>query len=124
MICNFEELPSPVKQVFRRNKPKPCSWLEIIELEKKLGFNLPKMYREIFSQMGHGAEGFWAGEDCFYKHLPLIQAWAKELLIEDSFPISVGISPERRLLEMESVTKPVIENNVDGIFPVMPLPSE
>ena len=89
MICNFEELPSLVKQVFSRNKPKPCSWYEMSELERQLGFNLPRMYRDIFSRMGHGAEGFWAGEDCFYKHLPLIQIWAKELLTEDSFPLSL-----------------------------------
>ena len=62
---------------------------EIIALEKQLGFNLPRMYRDIFSQIVHGAGNFWAGEDCFYKHLPLIQIWAKELLLEDEFPESL-----------------------------------
>lgn len=89
MICNFEELPFPVQQVFGRNKIKHCSWHEIAELERQLGFNLPSMYRSLLLKMGHGAGNFWAGEDCFYKHLPLIQIWAKELLTEDSFPLSL-----------------------------------
>lgn len=89
MLCNFEELPFPVKQVLDHNITKPCSWYEIDKLEKQLGSKLPKMYREILSHIGQGAGDFWAGEDCFYKHLPLIQKWARELLREDSFPVSL-----------------------------------
>ncbi len=89
MLCNFEELPFLVKQVFARNKTKPCSWYEINKLENQVGSKLPQMYREILTHIGHGAGDFWAGEDCFYKHLPLIQKWARELLLEDSFPVSL-----------------------------------
>ncbi len=89
MICNFEELPFLVKQVFGINKTKSCSLNEINELEKQLGLKLPQIYRSILLKMGHGAGDFWAGEDCFYNHLPLIQIWAKEILLEDNFSVSL-----------------------------------
>jgi hypothetical protein len=36
--------------------------------------------------MGHGAGKFLRGSDCFYQHLPQIQEWAKQLLVENDFP--------------------------------------
>ncbi|OIP75956.1 MAG: SMI1/KNR4 family protein [Oscillatoriales cyanobacterium CG2_30_44_21] len=89
MLGNFEELPFLIKQVFVSNKTKSCSLDEIAELEKQCGFNLPNIYRLVLLEMGHGAGDFWAGEDCFYDCLPLVQTWAKELLLEDNFPISL-----------------------------------
>jgi hypothetical protein len=86
MIRNLEQLPDKIQRMLQNQKLSACSYLEIIFLEEQLGISLPKMYEQILLRMGHGAD-FWAGEDCFYRHLPLIQEWAKELLQENDFPI-------------------------------------
>jgi hypothetical protein len=83
LICN---LPKPLKRIFDENQCFPCSDLEIIQLEQQQGINLPSTYKDFLKMMGHGAGKFLRGSDCFYQHLPQIQEWAKQLLVENDFP--------------------------------------
>ena len=83
LICN---LPEPLKLIFDENQRFPCSDLEIIQLERQQGMTLPSTYKDFMKMMGHGAGRFLRGSDCFYKHLPQIQEWAKQLLVENDFP--------------------------------------
>ncbi|NJN72899.1 MAG: SMI1/KNR4 family protein [Limnothrix sp. RL_2_0] len=62
---------------------RPCSSSEIKELEKQLNICLPKIYVDFLLILGRGTQDFWKGEDCFFKHLPTLQIWARELLDED-----------------------------------------
>ncbi|MBD2292537.1 SMI1/KNR4 family protein [Anabaena sphaerica FACHB-251] len=83
LICN---LPEPLQLIFSENKPSPCSDLEIIQLERQKNISLPSTYKDFLKMMGHGAGKFLRGSDCFYQHLPQIQEWAKQLLLENDFP--------------------------------------
>ncbi|MCY7334039.1 MAG: SMI1/KNR4 family protein [Pseudanabaena sp. CAN_BIN31] len=87
MFCSREELPDILQKVFLNNKPSPCSQSEILSLEHHFHISLPTTYKVILRSMGHGAENFWEGEDCFYRHLPQIQKLAKKLLKENNFPL-------------------------------------
>ncbi|MDB9456696.1 SMI1/KNR4 family protein [Dolichospermum circinale CS-534/05] len=82
-ICN---LPEQFKLIFNENHPLSCSDLEIIQLERQQGINLPSTYKDFLKIMGHGAGKFLRGSDCFYQHLSQIQEWAKQLLVENDFP--------------------------------------
>lgn len=82
-ICN---LPEQLKLISNENDLSPCSDLEIIQLERQQGINLPSTYKDFLKMMGHGAGKFLRGSDCFYQHLPKIQEWAKQLLVENDFP--------------------------------------
>ncbi|WP_234300941.1 SMI1/KNR4 family protein [Sphaerospermopsis aphanizomenoides] len=84
--CN---LPAPIELIYKENKLVPCSELEIIQLEKTQGINLPRTYKDFLKIMGHGADKFLRGSDCFYEHLPQLQVWAKQLLLENDFPQSL-----------------------------------
>lgn len=64
-----------------------CTEEEVRLLEKNLNCRLPDAYREFLLWMGHGAGAFLQGTDIFYKHVPKIQGWAKELLAENGFPV-------------------------------------
>ncbi|MEG3896350.1 MULTISPECIES: SMI1/KNR4 family protein [unclassified Microcoleus] len=63
-----------------------CTYREITELEKKLGFSLPEAYKEFLLWMGKNAGRVLQGSDCFFKHLPYLKEWAIELLEENQFP--------------------------------------
>lgn len=63
-----------------------CTYPEITELEKKLGFSLPEAYKEFLLWMGKSAGRVLQGSDCFFKHLPYLKEWAVELLEENNFP--------------------------------------
>jgi hypothetical protein len=82
-ICN---LPTRLNLISNENDLSPCSDLEIIQLERQQGINLPSTYKDFLKMMGHGAGKFLRGLDCFYQHLPKIQEWAKQLLVENDFP--------------------------------------
>jgi hypothetical protein len=62
-----------------------CTYHEIIELEKKLGFSLPEAYKEFLLWMGKNAGRVLQGSDCFFAHLPDLKEWAVELLEENHF---------------------------------------
>ncbi|MEA5550511.1 SMI1/KNR4 family protein [Anabaena cylindrica UHCC 0172] len=82
-ICN---LPKPLRLIFEGNQCVSCSDLEIIQLEQQQGIILPSTYKDFLKMMGNGAGKFLRGSDCFYQHLPQIQEWAKQLLVENDFP--------------------------------------
>ena len=82
-ICNF---PESLQLIFNENQLSPCSDLEIIQFEQQKGITLPSNYKDFLKIMGHGAGKFLRGSDCFYQHLPQIQEWAKQLLVENDFP--------------------------------------
>ena len=82
-ICN---LPTRLNLISNESDLSPCSDLEIIQLERQQGINLPSTYKDFLKMMGHGAGKFLRGSDCFYQHLPQIQEWAKQLLVENDFP--------------------------------------
>lgn len=63
-----------------------CTYHEINELEKKLGFSLPEAYKEFLLWMGKSADRVLQGSDCFFKHLPYLQDWAVELLEDNHVP--------------------------------------
>ncbi|MEH2196707.1 SMI1/KNR4 family protein [Nostoc sp.] len=83
---SIRNLPEPLQLIFNENQPWPCSDLEIIQFERQNGITLPSNYKDFLKMMGHGAGKFLRGSDCFYQHLPQIQKWAKELLVENDFP--------------------------------------
>ncbi|MFN6479392.1 SMI1/KNR4 family protein [Nostoc sp. DedQUE07] len=82
-ICN---LPESLQLIFNENQLSPCSDLEIIQFEQQQGITLPSNYKNFLKIMGHGAGKFLRGSDCFYQHLPQIQEWANQLLVENNFP--------------------------------------
>lgn len=71
--------------MLKNNQLSPCTQFEVTNLEKQLEVSLPEIYKRILLKMGKGAGNFWVGEDCFYRHLPSIQEWAKDLLAENHF---------------------------------------
>ncbi|MEH2175112.1 SMI1/KNR4 family protein [Nostoc sp.] len=83
---SIRNLPEPLQLIFNENQLSPCSDLEIIQFEQQQGITLPSIYKDFLKMMGHGAGKFLRGSDCFYQHLPQIQEWAKELLVENDFP--------------------------------------
>jgi hypothetical protein len=66
-----------------------CTYHEIIELEKKLGFSLPEAYKEFLLWMGKSGGRVLQGSDCFFEHLPYLKEWAVELLEENHFPYTL-----------------------------------
>ena len=66
-----------------------CTQDEVIKLEVKLGFLLPKAYQEFILLMGNGAGKFLRGSDCFFRDLPCLKTWAIALLEENNFPESL-----------------------------------
>lgn len=83
---SIRNLPEPLQLIFNENQLSPCSDLEIIQFERQKGITLPSIYKDFLKMMGHGAGKFLRGSDCFYQHLPQIQEWAKQLLVENDFP--------------------------------------
>ncbi|MBD2515607.1 SMI1/KNR4 family protein [Nostoc sp. FACHB-973] len=83
---SIRNLPEPLQLIFNQNQLLPCSDLEIIQFEQQQGITLPSIYKDFLKMMGHGAGKFLRGSDCFYQHLPQIQEWAKQLLVENDFP--------------------------------------
>lgn len=82
---SIRNLPEPLQLIFNENQLSPCSDLEIIQFEQQQGITLPSIYKDFLKMMGHGAGKFLRGSDCFYQHLPRIQEWAKQLLVENDF---------------------------------------
>ncbi|MEH2210538.1 SMI1/KNR4 family protein [Nostoc sp.] len=82
---SIRNLPEPLQLILNENQLLPCSDLEIIQFEQQQGITLPSIYKDFLKMMGHGAGKFLRGSDCFYQHLPQIQEWAKELLVENDF---------------------------------------
>jgi hypothetical protein len=60
--------------------------MDCLEFIATKGINLPRTYKDFLKIMGHGAGKFLRGSDCLYQHLPQIQEWAKQLLVENDFP--------------------------------------
>jgi len=67
----------------------PYSYTGILHIHRELNLALPQSYIDFLYDMGHGAGGFLKGSDCFYDDLINIQKWARDLLIENNFPLSL-----------------------------------
>lgn len=83
---NLEKAKAKFNTQGRFVELKPCTEEEVKALEVSLVCRFPEAYREFLLWMGHGAGTFLQGTDIFYEHVPKIQGWAKELLIENNFP--------------------------------------
>ncbi|GGJ05974.1 SMI1/KNR4 family protein [Paenibacillus hunanensis] len=66
-----------------------CTQEEIIELEDRVGFKLPGVYKEFLLAAGHGSGRLFQGTIVHYINLIEIQEWAKELLEENNNPITL-----------------------------------
>ena len=64
-------------------KPDGCSESEIDDLEKKVGFELPRAYKEYLSLMGRDYDGVMCGTDCFVNHATENTEYLSELLKEN-----------------------------------------
>jgi hypothetical protein len=65
------------------NSPVGCSAQEINELERNLGFKIPKAYEEYLSFMGKDYEGVMVGTNCFISDIKSNNEYLPKLLTEN-----------------------------------------
>lgn len=59
-----------------------CTEAEVRETERRLGFSLPRVYRDFMLEMGRGAGGLFSDYDWTIDQLELIQIEAREIVSE------------------------------------------
>lgn len=87
---NQEDIKMLLKKKKLVNAPLiGCTEEEISQLENRIGFELPGMYREFLLAVGHESGRLFQGTVVHYPNLIEIQEWAKELLEEHNNPMSL-----------------------------------
>jgi hypothetical protein len=65
-------------------EPMGATEEELLQLEARLGIQLPADYRELLRWMGNDWQGVLVGSDCFINHVERNAAWLVELLRENN----------------------------------------
>lgn len=60
-----------------------CTEDEVLLIEEKILYKLPKIYKDFLYTFGHGVGKFYRGTDMFYGTIFEIQEWVLELLKKD-----------------------------------------
>jgi hypothetical protein len=66
-----------------KGSPVGCADVEIEDIEKYFGFELPMAYKEYLKFMGKDYQGVFVGSDWFIKHIVGNTEWIPELLREN-----------------------------------------
>jgi hypothetical protein len=64
--------------------PKGCRRRDVVELEKEIGFPLPKTYRQFLRWMGADYKGIFVGSDCFISDVESNTRYLPELFEENN----------------------------------------
>jgi hypothetical protein len=70
--------------------PRGCSRRDITELEKELGFSLPKTYKQYLRWMGTDYNGIFRGTDCFISDVERNTSALPELFEENNLTFNLA----------------------------------